>query len=880
MSMINPYAKKRQRQESNKQTIDPPSFSVSVNSTSDNDSNKSRNTATSLPQQENASALIISASNKAGMDGIDRSRIDAIILRESGNSKFMDRQRKQDEQVNVRIQKMKQQLNDLKKQNAHITETTPEIEEQLSSYHRPSRSTAVVVDMDMFFMACELLTKPELRDVPACVGGGMITTSNYCARKYGVRSAMPGFIGDKLVEELSGGKLRLIHVRNNHELYKQKSLLVREALKEYDPFTLSMYSLDEAYLELGPYVAVALQHPTWNHEQIYQCLLRDGGEVQQEGDNLSTNLSTPTGEESEIASGTEAQPPEPKSETTPQMKDSVEHSQQTRKHSGSNYFKKTFKSILESFPCSACLDAASRVVNELRQSVCKNTGGLTCSAGLAPNFMLAKIASDRNKPNGQYVIDPSVDSVLRFVHPLPTRKIPCIGRVTEKTLAAFGISTVRDLYDQRGLVNALFRSKTSRFLLRASVGCDSSSSNDPGDDDDDLCGEGNEDPSSGSHLSQKGISRERTFGAEGSWTELNIRLEDISRKLSQDMVRKNVWARTVTVKVKLHTFDVLSKARSMQRGVFIQAPEELATVATELLKEVRSDYKKKNEPNESKRKHVAGCDHPQNRNEVPNINDSTKIYKPFTCRLLGIRCSNLIQGDSQTNPSFGGQNQLRMDKFLAAPPTGSAKNVAPCDDDSEMRECPSPSPRVREDNGDKSDHAIFSGRGASVRSPYKKLPTCPNSNHQPNHEDSSSLTRGFFDEASRSDADVSSVASDTCSQKFGIAISSEQVGPSAVHRDCQDPEGTEVRERSSQELSTDDACDNASCLSSTKAKGLGKVSCPLCNQPISSKDNDELNRHIDTCLNASTIRAAVREATTASTYTAKKRRLHDFWQKS
>ena len=59
------------------------------------------------------------------------------------------------------------------------------------------------MDMDMFFVACELRDRPELRDKPCAVGGmSMISTANYIARKYGVRSAMPGFIAKKLCPQL------------------------------------------------------------------------------------------------------------------------------------------------------------------------------------------------------------------------------------------------------------------------------------------------------------------------------------------------------------------------------------------------------------------------------------------------------------------------------------------------------------------------------------------------------------------------------------------------------------------------------------------------------------------------------------------------------
>ncbi len=51
------------------------------------------------------------------------------------------------------------------------------------------------IDMDMFYAAVEIRDNPKLENLPVAVGGmSMISTANYVARKYGVRSAMPGFI--------------------------------------------------------------------------------------------------------------------------------------------------------------------------------------------------------------------------------------------------------------------------------------------------------------------------------------------------------------------------------------------------------------------------------------------------------------------------------------------------------------------------------------------------------------------------------------------------------------------------------------------------------------------------------------------------------------
>lgn len=524
------------------------------------------------------------------MEGIDRVKIDAIILRESGNSLYMQQQRKRDEKVNRRIQQMKERLSSVSSSSSNKEyQVTPELDEQLEHYKRqsPTRSTCVVVDMDMFFMACELLTRPDLKDVPACVGRGMITTSNYVARRYGVRSAMAGFIGDKLVEELSGGTQKLHHVPSNFALYREKSHIVKDVLREYDPFNMKSYSLDEAFLDIGPYLVVYLQHPDWNHEQIRDTLLLKTSK----GDDSNANNVNPSVSAME--------------------------------------FLQTVSSL-------TCMEAADKVVAQLRQRVTEATRGLTCSAGVAPNVSLAKIASDKNKPNGQLLVDPS--RVLDFVHPLPIRKVPFIGRVTEKILQQVcNVHTVHDLYQQRGLVQWLFKPATAEFLLKACVGCSGSSSiitSDFGMDDDNDNGGGGDAPKATEDGTdhQKGISRERTFSSESDWSQLCIRLEDIARMLFQDMTQKGVLAHTVTIKVKLTSFDVLSKGQSMKRGVYIQTPQELVDCASRLFVQIRAQYKKE------------------------HASDGSR----FSIRLLGIRCSNLI-----SEIELESTDQGTMDRFLS-----------------------------------------------------------------------------------------------------------------------------------------------------------------------------------------------------------------------
>jgi len=98
-------------------------------------------------------------------------------------------------------------------------------------------------DMDAFYAAVETLEDPSLKGKPLAVGSmSMITTASYEARKFGVRAAMPGFIGCKLCPGL-------VFVRPNFERYTHYSELTRKVFQSYDPSFIAT-SLDEAYLNI------------------------------------------------------------------------------------------------------------------------------------------------------------------------------------------------------------------------------------------------------------------------------------------------------------------------------------------------------------------------------------------------------------------------------------------------------------------------------------------------------------------------------------------------------------------------------------------------------------------------------------------------------
>lgn len=116
-----------------------------------------------------------------------------------------------------------------------------------------------------------------------------------------------------------------------------------------------------------------------------------------------------------------------------------------------------------------CQGSATRIADEIRQTIWRELE-LTASAGIAPIKFLAKIASDMNKPNGQYVITPQ--QVPEFLLALPLAKIPGVGKVTAKKLAEMGLHTCADV--QRSDLALLLRrfGKFGRVLWERSHGVD------------------------------------------------------------------------------------------------------------------------------------------------------------------------------------------------------------------------------------------------------------------------------------------------------------------------------------------------------------------------------------------------------------------------
>ncbi|EDK26807.1 DNA polymerase IV [Vibrionales bacterium SWAT-3] len=195
--------------------------------------------------------------------------------------------------------------------------------------------------MDCFYAAVEMRDNPAYRNRPLAVGGhekqrGVLSTCNYEARKFGVRSAMPTAKALQLCPNL-------LVVPGRMSVYVEISKKIREIFSRYTS-VIEPLSLDEAFLD-------------------------------------------------------------------------VTDSKQ-------------------------CHGSATLIAESIRRDIW-NELNLTASAGIAPIKFLAKVASDMNKPNGQFVIPPQ--DVQTVIYELPLEKIPGVGKVSIEKLHQAGFFTCKDI---------------------------------------------------------------------------------------------------------------------------------------------------------------------------------------------------------------------------------------------------------------------------------------------------------------------------------------------------------------------------------------------------------------------------------------------------
>lgn len=299
------------------------------------------------------------------------------------------------------------------------------------------------VDMDHFFTAVEEQQHPEYKGKPVVVGAdpkegkgrGVVSTCNYEARKYGVRSGMPISRAWKLCPDA-------IYLPVNYELYVKVSNEIMTILRTYsDKF--EQWGIDEAFLDV-----------------------------------------------------------------TSKVKDYVEAEALTR--------------------------AIKKEIFEKQK--------LTCSIGIGPNKLIAKIASDFQKPDGLTVV--KEEEVEKFLAPLAVRKLLWVGRKTEQKLKIIGIKTIGDLahYDPAVLVETFGVVGTQMYLM--AHGIDRSEVEERGE--------------------IKSIGRDVTFQEDTTNFEFILNtLNELAEEVHKDILRQNVNFKTVTVRVRYENFETHTHSKTL-----------------------------------------------------------------------------------------------------------------------------------------------------------------------------------------------------------------------------------------------------------------------------------------------------------------------------
>jgi DNA polymerase-4 len=204
------------------------------------------------------------------------------------------------------------------------------------------------------------------------------------------------------------------------------------------------------------------------------------------------------------------------------------------------------------------IPTATETAETIRREI-KSDTHLTASAGVAPNKFLAKIASDWKKPDGCFVIRPH--QVERFLMPLNVRKIPGVGKATEKILTEMGIATVGDLHSFTADQLVARFGKWGTRLWELARGIDES-------------------PVVPSQK-RKSWSSENTFAKDITLDEVTAYIREEAQKLWKSLSDKQLVGRTVTV--KLRTGDFKTATRRLTPEAIPSSGDDLARIGAELL---------------------------------------------------------------------------------------------------------------------------------------------------------------------------------------------------------------------------------------------------------------------------------------------------------
>ena len=187
-----------------------------------------------------------------------------------------------------------------------------------------------------------------------------------------------------------------------------------------------------------------------------------------------------------------------------------------------------------------CIEAEA-LAHKIKKEVVGKTG-LTCSIGIGMNKLVAKIASDFQKPDGLTVI--KQDEVEKFLAPLPVRRLLWVGRKTEQKLGNMGIKTIGDLARYDPTVLAETFGVVGAQLYFMAHGKDESEVEERGE--------------------IKSIGRDTTFDQDT--TDFKFVLETL-RQLAEDVYKeileRRLFFKTVTVRVRYENFETHTRSKTL-----------------------------------------------------------------------------------------------------------------------------------------------------------------------------------------------------------------------------------------------------------------------------------------------------------------------------
>ena len=726
--------------------------------------------------------MVVFCAPKAGMARVDANKVNSVVYQMSKDSLHFRHQQQLSAHTTRRIAQLQRRIHTLRSEPpshlAHLSARSADLLVSLEA-QRDLSHVWLHIDLDSFYASVELRDKPHLRDKPVAVGSmSMICTSNYAARQYGVRSAMPGFIAIKLCPQLH-------FIPTDFVKYKACAAVFRAIFAQYDP-NFESASLDEAYLDITAHLATRrAQQP----------------------------LEQPWDRDSEAAA----------------------------------------------------------TAAEIRQRVFEATQ-LTCSAGIACNRMLAKIATDVNKPNGQHLVPFTLPAILTFISPLPVRQVPGIGKVLERTLNAIGVQTVGQMREEeyRALLVDCFSEVTCGWLFRVSLGLGRVEHE--GDDE----------------RRRKSVSTERTFRDISTYAELADKVADIAKSLFEDLERLGVKGRTLTMKLKTSAFEVKQRSVSVDKGLWIHRLEDVRRLALQLLKDelnlLLAGKKVMKRAAEGRLEKGVGTTEAALFN-VAGANSKVAAGSPFDnlmrIRLMGLRLSTLYideTGEADDDAEGGGGNEGSVKKRAGGMSILKfAKRLESADQDAivdEERAEQQSSRKRRKSDADNVDISSY----FDVASPSKPSAPSPLAETMElmgtrTSESSRRNIESYFSQSTAVEAvDVDEVMeeevdeTDEWTEMLQDAFASTVNRPSELE-ETSTPIGTgdsdtsppDTQLRSVQPNDTPTTLTNSSpslpAVVNTEAVSSSSVpvSCPVCNRELLDSrgrpvSNLSLNNHVDACL--------------------------------